>query len=138
MVTAIDLQTLIGDAVRGDLHEMFEFFPAAEGAVGVNAVLTYPDREEVQVWVLERDGEYLVTDHGEACGWLFRQGYAAELTAQQKSLVESVRRQLWLESDDGPLVARCPTLDAVPYAILRVALAAVRVADISYTCGGAG
>ena len=123
--------------MRLEASDLFEFIPWSDDEVCVIASLLYPDGYEVQVWVLERGGEYLVTDHGEACGWLFRQGYAAELTAQQKSLVESVRRQLWLESDDGPLVARCPTLDAVPYAILRVALAAVRVADISYTCGGA-
>ena len=117
-----------------ELTDLFEFFPMPPDQVGVNARLLYPDREEVQVWVSERDGEYVVTDHGESYGWLRRARCFGGLTEEQLALIDEVRRSLTLEGEGVELVARVPAVENIPYAILDVALAAVRVADISYTC----
>lgn len=114
--------------------DLFEFFPMPPDEVGVNARLLYPDRDEVQVWVSERDGEYIVTDHGDGYGWLRRARCFHELTEGQMALIDEVRRSLTLEGEGVELVARVQEVENIPYAILDVALAAVRVADISYTC----
>ena len=114
--------------------DLFEFFPVPSGDVGVNARLLYPDREEVQVWVSERDGEYIVTDHGEGSGWLRRARCFHDLTEGQMALIDEVRRSLFLEGEGVELIARCTDDDQAIWALHRVALAAVRVADISYTC----
>ena len=114
--------------------DLFEFFPMPPDQVGVNARLLYPDRDEVQVWVSERDGEYVVTDHGEGYIWLRKARCFGELTEEQMALIDEVRRSLTLEGEGVELVARVQEVENIPYAILDVALAAVRVADISYTC----
>ena len=123
-----------------ELTDLFEFFPMPPGDVGVNARLLYPDREEVQVWVSERGGEYVVTDRGAGHDWLRRARCFHELTEEQLALIDGVRRSLTLEGEGVELVARVQEVENIPYAILDVALGAVRVADISYTCqvgGGA-
>ena len=123
-----------------ELTDLFEFFPMPPDDVGVNARLLYPDREEVQVWVSERGGEYVVTDRGAGHDWLRRARCFHELTKEQLALIDEVRRSLTLEGEGVELVARVQEVENIPYAILDVALAAVRVADISYTCqmgGGA-
>ena len=114
--------------------DLFEFFPMPPDDVGVNARLLYPDREEVQVWVSERGGEYVVTDRGAGHDWLRRARCFHELTEEQLALIDEVRRSLTLEGEGVELVARVQEVANIPYAILDVALAAVRVADISYTC----
>ena len=117
-----------------ELTDLFEFFPMPPDDVGVNARLLYPDREEVQVWVSERGGEYVVTDRGAGHDWLRRARCFHELTEEQLALIDGVRRSLTLEGEGVELVARVQEVENIPYAILDVALAAVRVADISYTC----
>lgn len=121
-----------------ELTDLFEFFPMPPDEVVVNARLLYPDREEVQVWVSERDGEYVVTDRGGGHDWLRRARCFRDLTAEQLALIDEVRRSLVLEGEGVELVARVPAVENIPYAILNVALAAVRVADISYTCHPGG
>ena len=128
------------EGVRLEASDLFEFFPAPHGAVGVNTSLLYPDRDEVQVWVTEQDGQYVVTDGGDAWLWLRKARCFQELTEEQMALIGEVRRSLVLEGEGVELVARVTDVDDVGTAILDVALAAVRVADISYTCqsGGGG
>lgn len=118
--------------------DLFEFFPMPPDEVVVNARLLYPDREEVQVWISEHDGEYVVTDRGGGHDWLRRARCFRDLTAEQLVLIDEVRRSLVLEGEGVELVARVPAVENIPYAILDVALAAVRVADISYTCQSGG
>ena len=134
MVTKLALLDALTEGVRLEASDLFEFFPAPRGAVGVNTSLLYPDCDEVQVWILERDGEYTVTDYCDAHDWLRRARCFDELTDDQLALIDDVRRSLRLEGEDVELVARTTELDKLPFLILNVALAAVRVADISYTC----
>lgn len=138
MVTKPALLDAVTEGVRLEASDLFEFFPAPHGAVGVNTSLLYPDCDEVQVWILERDGEYVVTDYCDAHDWLRRARCFNELTDYQLSLIDDVRRSLRLEGEDLELVARTTELNQLPFLILNVALAAVRVADISYTCHPGG
>ena len=133
MVTATDLVSAVSDAVRREAPEWFEFSPAPLDAVCVNVPMLYPDGSAIQVYVLERDGEYVVTDHAATCGWLSLGRREPELTPYQQSLLEQACRGEGVEHDEWGLTARCASLAEVPYAIQSVALAAVRVADISYT-----
>lgn len=134
MVTKPALLDALTDGVRLEASDLFEFFPAPDGSVGVNTSLLYPDRDEVQVWVTEREGQYVVTDGGDAYGWLRRARCFDDLTERQLSLIDDVRRSLVLQGAGVELVARVSDVNSVGTAILDVALAAVRVADISYVC----
>ena len=134
MVTKPALIEALSELLHRDAAAQFEFFPFSDDEVCFNTPLMYPDGEEVQVWVLERDGDRIVTDHGEGHDWLRRARCFGELTEEQLALIDEVRRSLTLEGEGVELVARVQEVENIPYAILDVALAAVRVADISYTC----
>ena len=134
MVAKPALIDALSELLHRDAAAQFEFFPFSDDEVCFNTPLMYPDGEEVQVWVLERDGDRIVTDHGEGYGWLRRARCFGELTEEQMALLDEVRRSLRLEGEGVELVARCTNDDQVIWALHRVALAAVRVADISYTC----
>ena len=134
MVTKPALVDALSELLHRDAAAQFEFFAFSPDEVCVNTPLMYPDRDEVQVWVLERGGDRIVTDHGEGYIWLRKARCFGELTEEQMALIDEVRRSLTLEGEGVELVARCTNDDQVIWAIHRVALAAVRVADISYTC----
>ena len=138
MVTKPALHDTLTNSVRLEAPYLFECAPASQGAVCVNTSLLYPDGGEVQVYVTEQDGEYVVSDYGEAAAWLRMQLWERDLTPQQQSRIDDICRQLGVECEGGRLVTRRPNAEMVLFAVLYVALAAVRVADISYTCGGAG
>ena len=137
MVTKPALHDTLTNSVRLEAPYLFECSPAPQGAVCVNTSLLYPDGGEVQVYVTEQDGEYVVSDYGEAAAWLRMQLWERDLTPQQQSRIDDICRQMGVECEGGRLVTRRPDAEMVLFAVLYVALAAVRVADISYTCGGA-
>ena len=138
MVTKPALHDTLTNSVRLEAPYLFECAPAPQGAVCVNTSLLYPDGGEVQVYVTEQDGEYVVSDRGEAAAWLRMQLWERDLTPQQQSRIDDICRQLGVDCEGGRLVTRRPDAEMVLFAVLYVALAAVRVADISYTYGGAG
>ena len=138
MATKPALLDALTEGVRLEASDLFEFFPAPDGSVGVNTSLLYPDRDEVQVWVTEQDSGYVVTDGGDAWLWLRKARCFQELGERQMALIGEVRRSLMLEGEGVELVARVTDVDDVGTAILDVALGAVRVADISYTCQNGG
>ena len=124
---------LVCDSLRRTLPELFECLPTRRQAVRVHTPLMYPDGGVVDVFVLERNGELIVTDHGDALGWLGMQSVSGKLTAHQRSLIGDVCGVQGVELNGGRLVARCDSLATVADAIHRVALAVVRVSDISFT-----
>ena len=124
---------LLCDSLRRTLPELFECLPTRREAVRVHTPLMYPDGGGVDVFVVERNGELIVTDHGDAVGWLGMQSVSDKLTAHQRSLIDDICRVQGVKIEGARLVARCDSLVTVADAIHRVALAAVRVSDISFT-----
>ena len=133
MVTAPDTTSRISDLLCNGAPHLFECAPAPHGAVRVNTSLLYPDGGEVQVWVTEQDGEYVLTDYGEATAWLRMNMWEREFTPRQEALIDEVCRHLEVERDGYVLVTRRPEAEMVIFAVLYLAEAIVRVADISYT-----
>ena len=124
---------LLCESMRRTLPSLFECLPMRSQAVRVHTPLMYPDGGVVDVFVLKRKGELIVTDHGDAIGWLGMQSASGKLTIHQRSLIDDVCRVQGVKLDGGRLVARCDSLETVADAIHRVALAVVRICDISFT-----
>ncbi len=124
---------LLCDSLRITLPAIYECAPAPSEGVRVRTPLTYPDGGAVDVFVLDRGVEHVVTDHGDATGWLRMQSIAEHLSQNQRSLITDICRTQGLEFDRGRLVARCEGVAAVADAVNRVALGAVRVTDIWFT-----
>ena len=95
--------------------------------------MQYPDGGFVDVFVAGgENGRYLVTDYGDTLGWLRMNSTGSKLSPNQRALIDDVALTLGVELDRGQLVIAG---DGAPLAdhIQRLAQAAVRVADISFT-----
>jgi len=113
-------------------HRLFECSSAPRQGIRVRTSFMYPDGGIIDVFVLERAGSVEVTDWGEALGWLRMQSSGGHLTAKQKRLVEDVCLTLGVECFRGQLICRVHN-DDIAAAVLKVAQAALRVADLWFT-----
>jgi len=111
---------------------LFECSPAPREGIRVRTPFLYPDGGIIDVFVLERGGCIEVTDFGEALGWLRMQSVRGQLSPKQKRLIEDVCLTLGVELFRGQLLRRVEG-NRVSEAVLRVAQAALRVADLWFT-----
>ena len=120
-------------SVGRSLPALFECTPARREGVRVRTPLMYPDGGIVDVFVVERAGRCHVTDFGEALGWLRMQSASARRSPKQNRMVEDTCQTLGVELHRGQLMFRSDGVEVVGEAILRVAQAVVRVADLWFT-----
>ena len=117
-------------ALRDNLPALFECSLAPQGAVRVRTPFMYPDGDTVDVFVEERDVGYLVTDYGEAVGWLRMQSFSDKMTATQRRMVEDVCLTLNIELERGQLTLRDVPPSTLSEAVHSLGQAAVRVSDL--------
>ena len=94
--------------------------------------MQYPDGGIVDVFVDERGATWCVTDFGEALGWLGLQSVSDRRSAQQDAVIEDVCRALRVTLRRGQLELLVTASDDLGEAVLRIAQAVVRVADVSF------
>ena len=97
---------------------------------GVRTPLMYPDGGIVDVFVLERGNGYIVTDFGDALGWLRMQSVNAQPSLPQNLMIKEICRTLDIDLHSGQLVLRSGVDDMLEETVLRVAQAVVRVSDV--------
>ena len=95
--------------------------------------MLYPDGGVVDVFVLERDDGYTVTDFGDALGWLGMQSVSRQRSPKQQALIQDVCQTLRVELLQGQLVLRQVAGESLDESVLRVAQAAIRVSDLWFT-----
>lgn len=113
------------------LPPRFECSPAPQEGVRVRTPLMYPDGGIVDVFVLERGNGYIVTDFGDALGWLRMQSVNAQLSLQQNLMIKDICQTLGIELHSSQLVLRSSVDDTLEIAVLRIAQAVVRVSECS-------
>lgn len=102
-------------------------------AIQVTTPLLYPDRTMIDVYVLADQGEYAVTDFGEALGWLWTRRGIDDLTKRQYELLDHIQRTSGVAFANGRLRVDCPLVDDLPSSIYSVAQTALRVADLWFS-----
>ena len=125
--------TELCDSLREALPALFECALEPQGGVRVRTPLLYPDGGLVDVFVLERDGQHIVTDHGDALGWLRMQSASGKLSPKQRWMVDDVSLTVGVEVDQGQVRLLCEEPAALAEAVERVAQAVVRVSDVWFT-----
>ena len=120
-------------ALSEQLCAHFRCSPGPRDDLRVLTPLWYPDRDTIEVFVSERDGRRVVTDHGDAIGWLWLRSPDEDLQPLHLELIHDVCLSLDVEFDKGELTMRCDDASDIADAVMRVAQAIVRVADISFT-----
>lgn len=93
----------------------------------------YPDGDVIDVFYDARADHASVTDLGETLRWLRGQTISAKLTKKQRQLLEDICLTNGVELFRGMLITRIRDGEEISIAVLRVAQAAVRVADIWFT-----
>lgn len=129
IMTPIDLCATISRS----LPALFQCTPAPIEGIRVRTPMMYPDGGIVDVFVLERDGGYTVTDFGDSLGWLYLQSVSSQRSRRQQMLIEDVCQTLRIELFQEQLVLRSVESDRLAESVLRVAEAAVRVSDLWFT-----
>ncbi len=120
-------------SINRSLPPLFVCSPAPQEGVRVRTPLLYPDGGVVDVFVLKRGSGYIVTDYGDALGWLALQSISRRLSPKQRLLAQDVCQTLRIELSGDQLVLRQVVKDALGEAALRIAQAAVRVSDLWFT-----
>ena len=120
-------------SIAQSLPPLFVCSPAPQEGVRVRTPFLYPDGGVVDVFVLERGSSYIVTDFGDALGWLGLQSVSRQRSPKQQALIQDVRQTLRIELFQGQLVLRQVMPDMLAEAVLRVAQAVVRVSDLWFT-----
>jgi hypothetical protein len=115
------------------LPPLFVCSPAPQEGIRVRTPMLYPDGDVVDVFVLERGSSYVVTDFGDALGWLGLQSVSRQRSPKQQMLIRDVCQTLRIELFNDQLVLRSVTDDALGESVLRVAQAAVRISDLWFT-----
>ncbi len=121
------------DALRDSLPALFECAVAPRGAIRVRTPLLYPDGGMVDVFVEERGAGYVVTDYGDALGWLRMQSAGGKLSPKQRWMIDDVCLTLGVELDRGQITLRCEDRSALSDAVHRGAQAVLRVSDVWFT-----
>ena len=116
-------------AAVGKALPRFECSPAPQEGVRVRTPLMYPDGDIVDVFVLQRGDGYMVTDFGDALGWLRMQSASRQQSQEQRLLVEDLCRTLGIELHRGQLVLMSDANDALEQTVLRLAQAVVSVSE---------
>ena len=119
--------------LRSSLSVLFECTLAPREGVRVRTPFMYPDGGIVDVFVIERDQVYIVTDFGEALGWLGMQTVRGELSSRQRRLIDDVSLTLNVELHRGQLISRCKDIESLGQAVHRMGQAIVRISDIWFT-----
>ena len=111
-------------------------FPAEGAGVQVRTPWLYPDGDVVDVFVLERDSGYLVTDYGDGLGWFRSQSIADRFSPEQQQQIAELCADLGIELNRGQLLLHCPA-NNLAAAVDRLAQAVVQIAELLIAPGNA-
>ena len=120
-------------ALQQAVPPLFVCSPAPQEGVRVRTPMLYPDGSVVDVFVLERNDRFIVTDFGDALDWLGLQSVSQRRSPKQEALIQDVCQTLRMERFRDQLMLRDVTSGALGESVFRVAQAAVRVSDLWFT-----
>ncbi|MFG0336217.1 MAG: DUF1828 domain-containing protein [Maioricimonas sp. JB049] len=114
----------------GELFECTE----VNGYVRIRTPFVYPDGDIVDVF-LNKDAQsaWQLSDLGETLRWLRMQTAATRRTARQQRLIQDVCMTSGVQLFRGTLATRLDSEDHIHEAVMRLAQACIRVADLWFT-----
>ena len=121
------------ESIARTLPALFECAPAPREGVRVRTPMLYPDGDIVDIFVLDRGNYHLLTDFGDALGWLSLRSISPRRSPRQLELVKDVCRTLGTELSRGQLTLKVDADGDMAEAVIRLAQAVVRVSDIWFT-----
>ena len=123
-------------SVGESLPALFEFLPGVSEGFKVRTPFLYPDGGFVDVFVLEREEGFTVTDFGDALGWLATQSVSSRKTPRQQLLIEDACQTVGVKLHQSQLMLCAVNYIELSEAIIKVAQAVVRLSDLWFTLRG--
>jgi len=114
------------------LGALFECSPQGEYQ-RIRTPFLYPDGDNIDLFAKETGGLWTITDFGETMRWLRMQTLSPRRSPKQQSLIEDVTMNHGVEFFKGMLMVRCGSEADYAPAVIRLAQAALRVADLWFT-----
>lgn len=115
------------------LSSLYTCVRRPRGDVKIRTPMLFPDGGVIDVFVVEQNGGYVVTDYGDGLGWLRTQSRSGKLSTRQRDLMLDACATLDVGFSSGQLVVECSHGAELADAVNRLAQAVVRVADIWFT-----
>ena len=122
-----------GDLIAAQLGSLFQCSMTSRGYTRVRTPFYYPDGGIVDLFLVGTGGRQMITDFGEALGWLGSQSPKGRRTPKQDKLVQDVCLTHGVELYRGQLTARLASQDQLADMVIRVSQAAVRLTDLWFT-----
>lgn len=120
-------------SLRADLSSLFDCQPRSRGDVRVRTPFVLPDRDLVDIYVIEEDQRFVVTDFGLAMSWLRMHTATGKLTPSTRLLIDDLLQTLTVTLSRGQLEIRDIDQAGLPLAVHCLGQAVVRVADLLHT-----
>jgi hypothetical protein len=118
--------------IAGGLGELFQC-SEVNGRTRVRTPFLYPDGDVIDLFFEEKAGVASVSDLGETLRWLRNQSISTRRSPKQNKLIEDVCLNHGIELYRGMLVSRLKPGEDLSSTFVRVAQAALRVADLWFT-----
>ena len=120
------------ESIANSLTVLFECAVTPTGEVQVCTPILYPDGGVVDVFVKKAPDHYVVTDYGDALGWLLMQSANGKLSPKQRSLLDDLLLTQNIALDNGELQVRCWDLASLSEAVQLVSQTVVLISDLQW------
>jgi hypothetical protein len=108
--------------------KLFDVSYDRDGGIIVNTPFIYADGTYVDVFVVEKDSGFVVTDRGEAIGWLKIQSLDGKLSDLQLKFIQDIAITHGVSYKNGEISSKAAKED-LHNAILNVSQAAAKVTN---------
>jgi len=103
------------------------------GFIRIRTPYLYPDGDVIDLFLKEKDGQYVLTDLGETLRWLHMQTRSPKRSEKQETLIQDTLLTHGIERSRGMLILRIQKEENLASAITRLSQAAFRISDIWFT-----
>ena len=125
------LQYLAEDAVAEEMPGLFEYQDLGERGVMIKTPIGYPHHTAAPVYLLEKRGGYLLTDHGETLEELGSNNPELGDPDLEDRTIGDICARLQVEKHEGALTTRVQSQSELAYDTLRLTLAMFRVSALA-------
>lgn len=120
------------ESLTSELGELFSCIPG-DRHQKIRTPFLYPDGDNIDLFVTEKEGTLIVSDLGETLRWLRSQTLTPKRSPKQNALIADACLTHGIEQYKGTLLARCRPSVTLASVTLRVAQACLRVSDLWFT-----
>ena len=126
------LRYLAEDAVREEAPGLFEYQDLGERGVMITTPIGYVHKGRTPpVYLLEKRGGYLLTDHGETLEELGSNNPDLGDPDLEDRTIDDICARLQVEMHEGALTTRVQSQSELAYDALRLALAMFRISSLA-------